>query len=106
MPMRYPKDFRRAVCARLVAGERVQLALSRGRGVGGTLYLWKRKVELAGRSDRSGLGQKPDQQSDRQPRNNDDQQPRNDDQSEPQRVMSEGECDDAGACSVSGNRAS
>jgi hypothetical protein len=45
----------------------------------------RRKVELAERSDRSGLGQKPDQQSDRQPRNNDDQQPRNNDQSEPQR---------------------
>jgi hypothetical protein len=45
----------------------------------------RRKVELAERSDRSGLGQKPDQQSDRQPRNNDDQQPRNNDQNEPQR---------------------
>ena len=48
MPRRYPKDFRRAVCARLVAGERVN-SLSQEVGVsGGTLYLWKRKVELAG----------------------------------------------------------
>ena len=28
MPMRYPKDFRRAICARLVAGEKVN-ALSK-----------------------------------------------------------------------------
>ena len=51
MPMRYPKDFRRAVCARLVAGERVS-SLSKEVGVSeGTLYLWKRQALIdAGRS--------------------------------------------------------
>ena len=44
MPMRYPKDFRRAICARLVAGERVS-SLSKEVGVSeGTLYLWKRQA--------------------------------------------------------------
>ena len=52
MPMRYPKDFRRAVCARLVAGERVS-SLSKEVGVSeGTLYRWKRQALIdAGRSE-------------------------------------------------------
>jgi transposase-like protein len=51
MPMRYPKAFRRAICARLVAGERVS-SLSKEVGVSeGTLYLWKRQALIdAGRS--------------------------------------------------------
>jgi transposase-like protein len=50
--MRYPKDFRRAVCARLVAGEKVS-ALSKEVGVSeGTLYLWKRQALIdAGRAE-------------------------------------------------------
>ena len=35
MPKRYPREFRRAVCERLVAGEKVSLALQRGRGFRG-----------------------------------------------------------------------
>jgi transposase-like protein len=52
MPMRYPKDFRRVVCARLVAGERVS-SLSQEVGVSeGTLYLWKRQALIdAGRAE-------------------------------------------------------
>jgi transposase-like protein len=50
--MRYAKDFRRAVCARLVAGERVS-SLSKEVGVSeGTLYLWKRQALIdAGRAE-------------------------------------------------------
>src|ERR1700677_3092803 len=52
MPMQYPKDFRRAVCARLVAGEKVS-SLSKEDGVSeGTLYLWKRQALIdAGRAE-------------------------------------------------------
>jgi transposase-like protein len=52
MPMRYPKDFRRAVCARLVAGERVS-SLSKELAVSeATLHLWKRQALIdAGRAD-------------------------------------------------------
>ena len=53
MPIRQPKShFRRAVCARLVAGERVS-SLSKGVGVSeGTLYLWKRQELIdAGRAE-------------------------------------------------------
>jgi transposase len=52
MPKRYPREFRRAVCARLVAGERV-VSLSRELGVSeATLYLWKRQALIdAGRAE-------------------------------------------------------
>jgi transposase-like protein len=52
MPTRYPKDFRRAVCARLVAGERVS-SLAKEVGVSeATLYLWKRQTLIdAGRAE-------------------------------------------------------
>jgi transposase-like protein len=42
MPKRYAREFRRALCERLVAGEKVP-ALSEELGVSqATLYLWKR----------------------------------------------------------------
>jgi transposase-like protein len=52
MPKRYPLEFRRAVCERLVAGERVA-ALADELGVSHqTLYLWKRQALIdAGRAE-------------------------------------------------------
>ena len=52
MPKRYPPEFRRAACARLVTGEKV-MALSKELGVSeATLYLWKRQALIdAGRSE-------------------------------------------------------
>jgi transposase-like protein len=52
MPKQYAREFRRAVCARLVAGEKVS-ALSKEVGVSeGTLYLWKRQALIdAGRAE-------------------------------------------------------
>jgi transposase-like protein len=52
MPKRYPREFRRAVCARLVAGERV-VSLAKELGVSeATLYLWKRQELIdAGRAE-------------------------------------------------------
>ena len=52
MPKRYPSAFRRAVCQRLVAGERVrslsvELSVSEA-----TLHLWKRQALIdAGRAE-------------------------------------------------------
>ncbi len=44
MPKRYGREFRRAICERLVAGERVS-ELSRETGVSpATLHLWKRQA--------------------------------------------------------------
>ena len=44
MPKRYAREFRRSVCARMVAGERVS-SLSKEVGVSeATLYLWKRQA--------------------------------------------------------------
>ena len=43
MPKRYGREFRRAICERLVAGERVS-KLSEESGVSlGTLHRWKRQ---------------------------------------------------------------
>ena len=52
MPKRYPPEFRRAACTRLVAGEKVT-ALSKELGVSeATLHLWKRQALIdAGRSE-------------------------------------------------------
>jgi len=52
MPKQYAREFRRAVCERLVAGERVG-SLSKEVGVSeGTLYLWKRQALIdAGRAE-------------------------------------------------------
>lgn len=52
MPKRYAREFRRAVCERLVAGEKVT-ALSAELGVSEpTLYLWKRQALIdAGRAE-------------------------------------------------------
>ena len=52
MPKRYAKNFRRAVCERLVAGERVS-SLSQELEVSeATLYLWKRQALIdAGRAE-------------------------------------------------------
>ena len=52
MPKQYAREFRRAVCARLVAGERVS-SLSKEVGVSeATLYLWKRQALIdAGRAE-------------------------------------------------------
>jgi transposase-like protein len=52
MPKRYAKNFRRAVCERLVAGERVS-SLSKELEVSeATLYLWKRQALIdAGRAE-------------------------------------------------------
>jgi transposase-like protein len=52
MPKQYAREFRRAVCTRLVAGERVS-SLSEELGVSeGTLYLWKRQALIdAGRAE-------------------------------------------------------
>ncbi|HAW10454.1 MAG TPA: transposase [Chloroflexi bacterium] len=52
MPKRYAREFRRAVCERLVAGEKVT-SLSRELGVSeATLYLWKRQALVdAGRAE-------------------------------------------------------
>ena len=52
MPKRYPPEFRRAACARLVAGEKV-MALSKELGVSEpTLYSWKRQALIdAGRAE-------------------------------------------------------
>jgi len=52
MPKRYPLEFRRAVCARLLAGERV-VVLADELGVSHqTLYLWKRQALIdAGRTE-------------------------------------------------------
>jgi transposase-like protein len=52
MPKRYARDFRRAVCARLVAGEKVS-SLSKELGVSEpTLYHWKRQALIdAGRAE-------------------------------------------------------
>ena len=52
MPRRYPREFRRAVCERLLAGELVirlseELSVSRA-----TLYLWKNQALIdAGRAE-------------------------------------------------------
>jgi transposase-like protein len=52
MPKRYPSEFRRAVCGRLVAGERVS-SLAKELSVSeATLYLWKRQALIdAGRAE-------------------------------------------------------
>src|SRR3954447_5205463 len=52
MPKRYAREFRWAVCARLVAGERVS-SLRDELGVSeATLYLWKRQALIdAGRAE-------------------------------------------------------
>lgn len=52
MPKQYAREFRRAACERLVAGERVS-SLSKELGVSeGTLYLWKRQGLIdAGRAE-------------------------------------------------------
>jgi transposase-like protein len=52
MPKRYAREFRRAVCERLVAGEPV-VGLSAELGVSqATLYLWKRQALIdAGRAE-------------------------------------------------------
>jgi transposase-like protein len=52
MPKRYAREFRRTVCERLVAGEKVSL-LSKELGVSeATLYLWKRQALIdAGRAE-------------------------------------------------------
>src|SRR5437764_537554 len=52
MPKRYAREFRRVVCARLVAGERVP-TLCEELGVSqATLYLWKRQALIdAGRAE-------------------------------------------------------
>ena len=52
MPKRYPREFRRAACERLVAGERVS-SLAKELGVSdATLYLWKRQALIdAGRAE-------------------------------------------------------
>ena len=52
MPKRYPSEFRRAVCRRLVAGERVS-SLAKELSVSeATLYLWKRQALIdAGRAE-------------------------------------------------------
>ena len=52
MKQQYAREFRRAVCERLVAGERVS-SLSKKLGVSeGTLYLWKRQALIdAGRAE-------------------------------------------------------
>ena len=52
MPKRYAREFRREVCARLVAGEKVT-SLCAELGVSeATLYLWKRQALIdAGRAE-------------------------------------------------------
>jgi transposase-like protein len=52
MPKRYARDFRRVVCERLLAGEKVS-ALAEELGVSqATLYLWKRQALIdAGRAE-------------------------------------------------------
>jgi transposase-like protein len=52
MPKRYAREFRRSVCERLVAGEKVG-TLSKELGVSeATLYLWKRQALIdAGRAE-------------------------------------------------------
>lgn len=52
MSKRYAREFRRAVCERLVAGEKVS-SLARELGVSdATLYLWKRQALIdAGRAE-------------------------------------------------------
>jgi len=52
MPKRYAREFRRSVCERLVAGEKVA-ALYKELGVSeATLYLWKRQALIdAGRAE-------------------------------------------------------
>jgi transposase-like protein len=52
MPKQYAREFRRATCERLVAGEKVS-SLSKELGVSeGTLYLWKRQALIdAGRAE-------------------------------------------------------
>jgi transposase-like protein len=52
MPKQYAREFRRSVCERLVAGEKVS-SLSKAVGVSeGTLYLWKRQALIdAGRAE-------------------------------------------------------
>jgi transposase-like protein len=52
MPKRYAREFRRAVCERLVSGEKVG-SMSKGVGVSeATLYLWKRQALIdAGRAE-------------------------------------------------------
>jgi transposase len=50
MPKRYAKEFRRAVCARLVAGEKVRDVASDVGVSEATLYLWRRQALIdAGR---------------------------------------------------------
>jgi transposase-like protein len=44
MPKRYPSEFRRAVCRRLVAGERVSSLAEELSVSEATLYLWKRQA--------------------------------------------------------------
>ena len=52
MPKRYQREFRRSICGRLVAGEKVS-ALSQELGVSeATLYKWKRQALIdAGRAE-------------------------------------------------------
>jgi transposase-like protein len=52
MPKQYAREFRRAACERLVAGERVS-SLAKELGVSdATLYLWKRQALIdAGRAE-------------------------------------------------------
>jgi transposase-like protein len=52
MPKRYPSEFRQAVCARLVAGERVSSLAEELSVSEATLYLWKRQALVdAGRAE-------------------------------------------------------
>lgn len=52
MPKRYPGEFRRAACERMLAGEKAGV-LAKELGVSeGTLYLWKRQALIdAGRAE-------------------------------------------------------
>jgi transposase-like protein len=52
MPKRYAREFRRSVCERLVAGEKVS-SLAKEIGVSeATLYLWRRQALIdAGRAE-------------------------------------------------------
>jgi|SRR6185312_5190475 len=52
MPKRYAREFRRVVCARLVAGERVSSLAEELEVSEATLYKWKRQALIdAGRAE-------------------------------------------------------
>jgi transposase-like protein len=52
MPKRYPNEFRRAVCRRLVDGEKVSSSAKELSVSEATLYLWKRQALIdAGRAE-------------------------------------------------------